>query len=68
LHFPIEEKFVADLGYIGQDHQIIRPLPATSFNNVFQNKMMTYLRQNVERMNKSLIHAQSGGEEGKIII
>jgi DDE superfamily endonuclease len=48
------EKTVCDLGYIGQDHQIITPLPNTTLANVFQNKMMSHLRQNVERMNNRI--------------
>ena len=48
------EKVVADMGYIGQDNQIITPLPRTSFLNSLHNRIMGYLRQNVERMNKRI--------------
>lgn len=48
------EKVVADLGYIGQDYQIITPLENTTFQNALQNRLMSNLRQNVERMNNRI--------------
>ena len=54
LHLERGEKVVADLGYIGQDNQVITPVPYTKLRNAIQNKFMGYLIQNVERMNNRI--------------
>jgi len=46
----INEKLVADRGYIG-DHRLLTPVPEYTVESRRLNKIMNYLRQNVERMN-----------------
>jgi len=48
-----DETFVVDPGYKGHN-RLLNPLPGRNEEEKEQNKIMNYLRQNVERMNNRI--------------